>query len=77
MIKMKISKVFKEMGIPADVTHLSLAEAKSVARNYDVIFCSTSIVENFNVGDKTKLIGLKNLLSEQEITEKIKENNLN
>ncbi|MGL5254189.1 MAG: PTS sugar transporter subunit IIB [Brevinema sp.] len=76
MIKMKISKVLKEMNIPAEVTHLSLSEAKPVARNYDVVFCSVSIVENFKVDEKTKVIGLKNLLSEQEIADKIKENNL-
>lgn len=76
MIKMKIAKVFKEKNIPADVTHMSLAEAKSVARNFDVVFCSLSLVENFKVGDKTKVIGLKNLLSEQEIADKIIEYNL-
>ena len=60
MIKMKINKVFKRLGIDAEIGHMSVGEAKGVANNYDMIFVS----ETF---------GLKNLLSEKEIEAKIRE----
>ena len=46
-----------------------------MAANYDAVFVSQNFVDNFkSAADKgTKIVGLKNLLSEQEIEEKIKE----
>ena len=70
MIKMKINKVFKRLGIDAEIGHMSVGEAKGVANNYDMIFVSTS---QFRTGKDTKVIGLKNLLSEKEIEAKIRE----
>ena len=71
IIKMKLQKVFKKLDIDADIYHTNVGDAKSQANNYDVVFCSESLVGNFNVKDSTTVIGLKNLLSEQEMTEKI------
>ncbi len=77
MIKMKVSKVLKKLGIDANVEHMSLGEAKTSARGYDAIFCSNALVENFNVdANQTKVLGLKNLLSEAEIEEAIRSNGL-
>ena len=73
IIKMKISNVFKRLSIAADVAHMSVGEATSQASNFDVVFCSDSLTSNFKVSSKTKVIGLKNLLSEQEIETKIKD----
>lgn len=70
IIKMKLSKVFKKLGIDADVYHTNVGDAKSQANNYDVVFCSASLEGQF-AGSKATVIGLKNLLSEQEMTEKI------
>ena len=44
-----------------------------MASNYDAVFVSQNFVDNFKgAAEKgTKVIGLKNLLSEQEIEEKI------
>jgi PTS system ascorbate-specific IIB component len=72
IIKMKISNVFKRLGVPADVAHMSVGEAKSQASNFDVVFCSESLMNNFKATEKTRVVGLKNLLSEQEIEEKLK-----
>ena len=74
IIKMKIEKVFKKLGIQADIHHMSVGEAKSQANSYDVVFCSLSLVDNFKVKGNTKVIGLQNLLSESEIEQKVKEN---
>jgi len=77
IIKMKIAKVFKKLGIEATIDHMSVGEAKSAASGYDVVFCGASLVGNFTVkNNRTKIIGLVNLLSEAEIEEKVKENGL-
>lgn len=75
MIKMKISKVFKKLGVDVQVDHNSVGAAKSAAVNYDAVFVSQNFVSEFkNAADKgVKVVGLKNLLSEQEIEEKIVE----
>lgn len=76
VIKMKIEKVLKKLGIAADIDHLSVGEAKGVASNYDVVFCSAALIGNFShiKNNRTKVIGLVNLLSESEIEQKITEN---
>lgn len=73
IIKMKIEKVFRKLAMPASIDHMSVGEAKSQASNYDAVFCSASLVDNFKVRGNTKVIGLVNLLSESEIETKIKE----
>ena len=72
IIKMKISQVFKALGVVADVHHMSVGEARSQASSYDVVFCSESLMNQFKAGERTKIIGLKNLLSVQEIEAKIR-----
>ncbi|VBB09835.1 phosphotransferase system eiib component type 2/3 [Lucifera butyrica] len=78
IIKMKIDKVFKKLNIAAEIHHSSVGEAKAMAANYDVVFCSAALTGNFNIKNtRTKVIGLVNLLSEAEIETKIKEYLLN
>lgn len=72
IIKMKLEKAFKKLGIEADIYHTNVGDAKSQANNYDVVFCSESLVGTFTDA-KATVIGLKNLLSEKEMTEKIQE----
>ena len=65
--------------IPVSIHHTSIGAAKTEASSYDVVFCSDALKGNF---DKAKasgtiVIGLKNLLSEKEIEEKIVENIVN
>lgn len=72
IIKMKLDKVMKKLNLQADVYHTNVGDAKSQANNYDVVICSESLVGTFT-GTKTVVIGLKNLLSEKEMTEKIQE----
>lgn len=73
IIKMKINKVFKKLGIDVTVQHNSVGEAKSQASNFDVVFCSEVLKSNFKRAEEsgTVIIGLKNILSEQEMEEKI------
>ncbi|MDO4432244.1 MAG: PTS sugar transporter subunit IIB [Aerococcaceae bacterium] len=78
IIKMKISNVFRKLNIPLDIHHCAVSEAKSLAKGYDIVFCSQALVDVFNGVDlpNTKIIGLQNLLSEKEITEKLAENGI-
>ena len=74
IIKMKIAKVFKGLNVEVKVDHMSIGEAKSAARRYDMVFCSVAMASNFrNLPETTKLVALKNLLDEGEITQKLTE----
>lgn len=79
IIKMKITKVFKKLGIDVQIQHSSVGEAKSQASNFDVVFCSEVLKSNFKRAEDsgTIIIGLKNVLSEQEIEEKVVANVVN
>lgn len=73
IIKMKITKIFKKLGIDAKIDHNSVAVAVSSAMNYDVVVVSANFVNKFDnaAARGVKIIGVKNLLSEQEIEEKV------
>lgn len=75
IIKMKLQKVFKKLGLQAEIYHTNVGDARSQANNYDIVFCSESLVGQFK-STKAMVIGLKNLLSEAEMTEKIQAANI-
>lgn len=71
IIKMKIQKVLTDMGLQCDVHHASVGQAKSDAKNFDLVIVSEMFVKEFtNVGN-CKVVGLVNLLSDEEIKEKV------
>ena len=74
IIKMKLTNVFRKLNIPL-VHHCAVSEAKSSAKNYDLVVISSALLEVFDGLDlpNTKIVGLQNLLSEKEMTEKISE----
>ncbi|MCI6659699.1 PTS sugar transporter subunit IIB [Peptoniphilaceae bacterium SGI.137] len=74
MLKMTAEKVFRELEIDADIHHCAIDEARSAARNYDLILCNQRFVDTFPGG--TKVIGLQNILSKAEIKEKLIKNNI-
>lgn len=73
IIKMKIEKIFKKLSVDAQIHHTSVGMAKTQASNYDVVFCSEAFKDTFKNAETrgTIIVPLKNLLSEQEIEEKI------
>lgn len=73
IIKMKIEKIFNEKGLEAEITHMNTGEAKAQAKDSDIIICSQALVEYFDKAREAGaiVVGVKNLLSEQEIREKI------
>ena len=75
IIKMKLTNVFRKLNIPLEYNHSAVSEAKSSAKNYDLVVISSALLEVFDGLDlpNTKIVGLQNLLSEKEMTEKISE----
>ncbi|RRD93262.1 PTS sugar transporter subunit IIB [Clostridiales bacterium COT073_COT-073] len=71
IIKMKIEKILKEMGKDCNVHHASVGEAKSQAKDFDVVIVSHMFAKDFNVPEHVKVVGLVNLLDENEIREKL------
>lgn len=75
MAKMTAEKVFKKLNIQAALHHCSISEGKSAASQYDVVLCSLNFVNMFKDAQAkgVKIIGIKNVMSQQEMEEKIKE----
>jgi len=79
MMKMAMQKVLDKVGLkPGKVHHCALSEGKSAASQYDVVFCAQNFTGMFKDAEAkgTKVIGLRNIMSAQEIEEKMKENGL-
>jgi PTS system ascorbate-specific IIB component len=75
MMKMAVEKATKELGVPVEkIHHCALAEGKSSASQYDVAFVPLNFIDMFkDVQQKgTVVIGLRNVLSAEEVKEKLK-----
>ena len=73
MMKLKVEKILKEIqNQPVSVNSCSVSEAETQAANYDMIVCSTHLADSF-AGKNVKVLALKNILDEAEITKKLKE----
>ena len=76
MMSMTVKKAMGKLGIPiTNIHHCAVAEGKSTATMYDVVFTSKPFVPQFKAAaDKgIPVLGIMNVMSEAEITEKIKE----
>lgn len=73
IIKMKIEQVLREMDIECDVHHASVGQAKSEASNFDLVLVSEMFVGEFSNAGNAKIVGLINLLSDEEIRTKVSE----
>ncbi len=71
IIKMKIEQVLTELGMEHDVHHSSVGQAKSEVDNYDLVIVAVQLVNEFKQDGKAKIIGVQNLLSGDEIKEKV------
>lgn len=79
MMKMTMQKVLDKVGLkPSKIHHCALSEGKSAASQFDVVFCAQNFANMFKDAEKkgTKVIGLKNIMSAQEIEQKMRENDL-
>jgi len=76
MMKMSVEKATKELGIPVDkIHHCAMAEGKSSASQYDIAFVPLNFISMFKDAEKsgTTVIGLRNVLSADEVKAKLKE----
>lgn len=79
MMSMTVKKALQKLGInPTQVHHCAIAEGKSSATMYDVVFTSSAFVGQFKNAEERGIpvIGMMNVMSEQEATEKIKESGI-
>ncbi|MDK2819767.1 MAG: PTS sugar transporter subunit IIB [Mycoplasmataceae bacterium] len=67
IIKLKVEKICKELGIEASVEALSLGQAKGLSATADIIICSKHLASEFNSNQKAKIVGVINLMDEKEI----------
>lgn len=67
IIKLKVEKICKELGLQASVEALSMGQAKGLVNSSDVIICSTHLTDSFDATKKAKIVGVRNLLDENEI----------
>lgn len=79
MMKMTMMKVLNKVGIkPGEVHHCALSEGKTAAAKYDVVFCAQNFVSMFKDAQAkgTLVIGLRNIMSAQEIEDKMREHGI-
>lgn len=76
MMKMTLQKVLKKANItPASLHHCALSEGKTAAANYDIVFCARNFANMFADAEKkgTVVLGLRNIMSEQEMTKALQD----
>jgi len=56
IIKMKIEKVLKDMGLQCEVHHASVGQAKTDAKNFDLVLVSEVFIKEFAGAGKAKVI---------------------
>ena len=74
MMAMRSKEIFEKLGVKATTEHDNVAGGKPRAGRYDVVFCSKTLVGQFQAAadNGTVVIGLQNVTSKAEIEEKIK-----
>lgn len=72
LMKFKLEAIIKKLSIDGSVNAFSIGESQLMVDSVDLIFCSVHLEDNFNKNGKAKIIGIKNLLDEQEIETKLK-----
>lgn len=69
LLKMNVEKVFKELNVVITIHHCEIDEARSSAKNYDVLICNDRFIET--IQQDILVIGLKNIMDKKEIKNKI------
>ncbi|MFK4996732.1 PTS sugar transporter subunit IIB [Bacillus sp. N9] len=76
IIQKKIVNILTNNNVDATVDHTTIDKAKDVLKEYDAVFCPELLKKQFVLENGPKVIGIKNLLSDAEIEEKIKEHGI-
>ncbi len=75
MMAMTLEKVIKQQGY-SKVTkthHCSISEGKNTSVGYDLVLCPQNFVNMFKMAEDkgVKIVGLRNVMSAKEMTEKL------
>lgn len=76
MMKMTLDKAIKSLNLQVSNTHhCSLSEGKSSATQYDIVMCPLNFIDMFKDAEKrgVTVLGLRNVLSQAEMEQKLKE----
>lgn len=76
MMKMSVQKAAKALDLPVDnIHHCALSEGVSSARQFDIVFAPLNFVNMYKDAQAAGVIviGLRNVLSEKEVKEKLVE----
>ncbi|AMB92475.1 PTS sugar transporter subunit IIB [Aerococcus christensenii] len=79
MLQRSAEKALKELGFKITaINHTSIAEGKSTARNFDVVFTPLNFVNMFDQAIKqgVTVIGIQNVMSAKEVKEKVEKSDL-
>lgn len=79
MMMRSVEKAMKELKVPiTKIHHCAISEGKSSASQYDVVFTPMNFLPMFEQAKKRGItvIGIKNVLSPKEISEKFAESPL-
>ena len=79
MLMRSAEKAMGELKIPiTKIHHCSLSEGKSTAAQYDVVFTPVNFIQMFAQAQKrgVTVVGIKNVMSHKEISEKFQETDL-
>ena len=72
VIKMKVKKFLETNNIDAKVDSCSLGEsAGHIAQGIDIAICSHNLADGINAPERTHVVGLKNLMDENEFGPKL------
>ncbi|MDG3142933.1 PTS sugar transporter subunit IIB [Streptococcus suis] len=74
VIKMKVEKALRDLGV-TDIqsASCSVGEAKSLASGYDIVVASNHLIHELDGRTNGKLVGLDNLMDDNEIKTKLSE----
>lgn len=74
VIKMKVENALRQLNVPnVESASCSVGEAKGIARNYDIVIVSNHLIKEMEGCTNGKLIGLDNLMDDNEIKAKLEE----
>lgn len=72
VIKMKIENALRKLNVTDfQVDFCSVGEAKGVAGSYDIVVASQHLIHEVEGRTNGKLVGLDNLMDDNEISEKL------
>lgn len=74
VIKMKVENALRQLGVSdIESASCSVGEAKGLASNYDIVVASNHLIHELDGRTNGKLIGLYNLMDDNEIKTKLEE----